>query len=224
MKRTIGMGFVIAVAITLLLRQPARAQQGRFDARGDDVRAVLRTVALMYQFDPDLIDAIATVESSHNPSAVSPAGAQGLMQLMPATAREFRVSDPFDPVDNALGAARFLDYLRRWNGSRGDSAMRLPDLIAAYNAGPAAIEKYRGVPPYSETREYVRRVLWTYLLDTPPRAAPGNHQAARASAQPSRATRLGGDQVVLDRLAKIKRSRTLASGMEVGGAGRGALQ
>jgi hypothetical protein len=81
------------------------------------------------------------------------------MQLMPDTARRFGVSHPFDPIENVLGAARFLAYLHENVGIED-----LPMLLAAYNAGEGAVWHYRGIPPYRETREYVRRVLLTYLL------------------------------------------------------------
>ena len=121
----------------------------------------------MYDLDPGLLAAIARVESGGNPLAVSPKGAEGLMQLTPATASRFGVVDPFDPVGNVLGAARFLAFLRsyhpRSDGS-AQSAMTLTEMLAAYNAGEGAVEKYRGVPPYAETQQYVRRVLIAYLL------------------------------------------------------------
>jgi len=98
-------------------------------------RAVLAVVARMYGFDPDLLIAIAKVESAGNANAVSPKGAQGLMQLMPATAERYGVTDPFDPVENALGAARFLDHLRRWRLEHPEIDIRIPEMLAAYNAG-----------------------------------------------------------------------------------------
>src|SRR6266851_3844513 len=134
-----------------------------------DQFALFRIVGNFYNVDPDLLAAIAAIESGGDSRALSPAGAEGLMQLMPETAQRFRVTDPFDPVDNALGAARFIDYLRR----RPDFRMSLPELLAAYNAGEGAVAKYDGVPPYAETREYVRRVIAAYLLEALiPRKAP----------------------------------------------------
>src|SRR5579862_2014910 len=93
---------LIALAAILMGDATVRAQ-----ARPLDQHAMFRVVAALYNLDPALLEAIARVESGGDAAAVSPAGAQGLMQLMPATARRFRVADPFDPVDNALGAARF---------------------------------------------------------------------------------------------------------------------
>lgn len=100
---------------------------------------------------PALLAAVAKVESGYNPRAVSPAGAQGLMQLMPATARELGVTDPFDPRMAVDGAARLLSSLLREFGS-------LPLALAAYNAGSGAVRQYGGIPPYPETQAYVRKV------------------------------------------------------------------
>ncbi|MDI3328964.1 MAG: lytic transglycosylase domain-containing protein [Alicyclobacillaceae bacterium] len=108
-----------------------------------------------YGLDPALLRAVMAVESGGNPSARSPAGALGLMQLMPSTARSLGV-DPLDPAQNLDGGARYLrDLLARF---RGDVVLAL----AAYNAGPAAVERHGGIPPYPETREYVRRVTELY--------------------------------------------------------------
>jgi hypothetical protein len=104
-----------------------------------------------YGVDPALLSAVAKAESGYRPSAVSQAGARGLMQLMPATARSLGV-DPDVPAQAVDGAARLLaDHLRSFNG-------RVDLALAAYNAGPGAVRKYGGVPPYDETRTYVQRV------------------------------------------------------------------
>jgi hypothetical protein len=117
----------------------------------------------LFKLDPSLLEAIALVESAGRADAVSPKGALGLMQLMPDTARRFGVKHTFDPVENVLGAARFLAYLHEYVGIED-----LPQLLAAYNAGEEAVEHYHGIPPYAETREYVRRVLLAYLLSDEP--------------------------------------------------------
>ncbi len=138
-----------------------------FSEGGIDDRALMGAVGAMYRIDPDLLAAIAVAESAGRADAVSPRGAIGLMQLMPATLQKFRVDDPYDPIDSALGAARFIDFIRlRQAATLADGS--LADLLAAYNAGESAVERYGGVPPYDETREYVRRVLWLYLAGMPP--------------------------------------------------------
>jgi soluble lytic murein transglycosylase-like protein len=112
----------------------------------------IRTAAERNGLDESLIRAVIHAESAYQPEAVSPKGAQGLMQLMPATQQLLDVTDPFDPAENIDGGARHLsDLLREFKGDRTLAA-------AAYNAGAGAVQKYGGVPPYDETREYVRRV------------------------------------------------------------------
>ncbi|MHB8382853.1 MAG: lytic transglycosylase domain-containing protein [Candidatus Binataceae bacterium] len=160
-----------------------------------DSERTIRAVGRMYDLDPSLLAAIAHVESGGNPRAVSPKGAEGIMQLMPATALRFGVLNPFDPISNVLGAARFLAFLRNYHPARtprdgaAPDAMTLPEMLAAYNAGEGAIDKYRGIPPYAETQQYVRRVLIAYLLgdDRGPLA-----EKLRAAAFPSRNTAFSG--------------------------------
>jgi soluble lytic murein transglycosylase-like protein len=107
--------------------------------------------ARRHNVDPRLVHAVITVESRYQPRARSPKGAMGLMQLMPGTARDLRVSDPYDPAANIEGGVRYLRQLL----DRFD--LRLA--VAAYNAGAATVERFGGVPPYAETRDYVSRVL-----------------------------------------------------------------
>jgi hypothetical protein len=126
-----------------------------------NLKSLFAVVGRMHNIDPVLLEAIAEVESGGNPDSVSPKGALGLMQLMPATADQFSVPDPFDPVSNVLGAANFIDYLRD-SIDIGPGSSGLPELLAAYNAGPRAVEKFGGIPPYPETRNYVHRVLTRY--------------------------------------------------------------
>lgn len=105
--------------------------------------------------DPSLLAAIARQESGFDPTAVSPAGAQGLMQLMPATADGLGVTDPFDPAQAVDGAARLMhDLMARFG--------RVDLALAAYNAGPGAVLRYDGIPPYPETQNYVRSVMATW--------------------------------------------------------------
>lgn len=117
------------------------------------IRRLLDRAARHYRVSPRLVRAVARQESDFLPRAVSAKGAMGVMQLMPETARELRVSRPFNAAENIDGGVRFLrDLLARYHGNR-----RLA--LAAYNAGPEAVDHYRGVPPYPETRGYVRSIL-----------------------------------------------------------------
>jgi soluble lytic murein transglycosylase-like protein len=123
---------------------------------GADLRALAVDAARRHGLDPELVLAVIAVESAFRPDAVSPKGAQGLMQLMPRTAKELGVVDPLDPAANLDGGSRYLSsLLARYDGD-------LTRALAAYNAGMGAVARHRGVPPYAETRNYVRKVLGRY--------------------------------------------------------------
>ncbi len=116
----------------------------------------IRQAAILYQIPEELVRAVIMVESNYDPRAVSPTGAQGLMQLMPETATRMQVRDGFDPRENIFGGTRYLRVLA--NMFNGDLELT----IAGYNAGEGAVVRYAGIPPYEETQQYVIRVLSYY--------------------------------------------------------------
>lgn len=127
-------------------QRPARA------ARRTEFDSLIAQHAEANGLSPVLVRAVIETESAFNPRAVSRVGAMGLMQLMPGTARELGVNDPFDPDENIRGGAKYLrSLLDRFDG-------RVELALAAYNAGPGAVERYDGVPPYRETRNYVAKL------------------------------------------------------------------
>jgi soluble lytic murein transglycosylase-like protein len=113
---------------------------------------LIQEAARLYDLDPALIRAVMQAESAFHPYAVSRAGAEGLMQLMPELADEMRVGNSFDPRENIMGGARYLKRLLDYH--RGDIDLTL----ASYNAGPGNVERYGGVPPFRETRNYVKTI------------------------------------------------------------------
>jgi len=119
---------------------------------------IISAAARKHQVNPAFIKSIIAAESGFSAGAVSPKGAIGLMQLMPATAREFG-ADPNVPEQNIEAGVHYLSWLQQRYAHKKDQLRRV---IAAYNAGPGAVERYRGVPPYRETRVYVARVLRFY--------------------------------------------------------------
>jgi soluble lytic murein transglycosylase-like protein len=120
------------------------------------VEEAVHAMAPGFGLDPHLVIAVVAAESAFDKSAVSPKGAQGLMQLMPQTASRFGVTNAFDPEQNLRGGMTYLAWLIEQ--FRGDLDLAL----AGYNAGEGAVEQYRGIPPYQETREYVRRIRSVY--------------------------------------------------------------
>src|SRR5687767_1980481 len=113
---------------------------------------IIEKAAHTHGVDSDLIHAVIQTESMFNPRAVSPVGAQGLMQLMPALQQDMGVEDPFDPAQNVMAGTQYLKKLL--DRHDGDVALAL----ASYNAGPGNVTKYKGVPPFKETRNYVKKI------------------------------------------------------------------
>jgi hypothetical protein len=121
-----------------------------------DFSSYVYQAAAKYDLEPELINAVITTESNGNHRAVSRKGAKGLMQLMPATANDLNVMNPFNPEENIEGGTRYLkQLLERFDGN-------LTLALAAYNSGPKMVEKYGAVPPISETRQYVKKVFSLY--------------------------------------------------------------
>jgi hypothetical protein len=148
------------------------------------IRQVIGQTARRLEVDPGLVDAVVKVESGYDPRALSPKGAQGLMQLIPSTAARFSVQNPFDPAENVRGGVTYLrQLLRQFDGN-------VPLTLAAYNAGEGAVERYGGVPPYGETRDYVRRVTEIYprtRIAPPSTEASGSDHARAGISGESRA-------------------------------------
>ena len=139
-------------ATRLKAEEEAEARRELYDIPDNgNFRQMARAAARRYSIPPDLFEKLVTAESNWNPKAVSHAGAIGLAQLMPATARTLGV-DPWNPRENLEGGARFLSTqfrrFRTWELA-----------LAAYNAGPGAVEQYGGIPPYRETQGYVKKIL-----------------------------------------------------------------
>ena len=125
------------------------------------VENIVKQAADKYNIDERLILALIKQESGFNPNAISSAGAQGLMQLMPATAKGLGVNNPFDPVQNIEGGVKHLSGLMaKYSGN-------LVLALAAYNAGGANVDKYGGIPPFKETQNYVKNILSNYLNQSP---------------------------------------------------------
>jgi soluble lytic murein transglycosylase-like protein len=152
------------------------APQGRVSTSIDNVIAIppsraydalIHEAAALYRVSPTLIRSVMQAESAFNPMAISRTGAMGLMQLMPEIASAFEIVDPFDPRENIMGGARLLRELLDSHHNK------IPLVLAAYNAGPTAVARYRGVPPFRETRGYVKKI--TSLIARDERNAGGGN-------------------------------------------------
>ncbi len=151
MKRYIVAGFVFLIAGSSL-SLGAAAQ----DASRKTYDPVVKKVAKRHGVEPDLIHAIIRAESNYESTAVSAKGAIGLMQLMPATGKAYGVNNFIDPEENIEGGTKYLkDLIRLYEG-------KTSLVLAAYNAGQEAVKRYKGIPPYAETRNYIKRIQSGY--------------------------------------------------------------
>ncbi len=165
-------------------RNGAPISRPNFPAPGSlDLHEVVNAASGRYRLDPDLVNSVIKAESGFNVRAVSPKGAQGLMQLMPGTASQLGVPNAFDPQANVDGGTRYLrELLERYN-------FDLVKALAAYNAGPQRVEQFGGVPPFHETRAYVARIVKDFnkkktaqqktVASSQKRTPPENSTAAR---------------------------------------------
>jgi soluble lytic murein transglycosylase-like protein len=193
---------VSILVLSTLLAAPAfsfdassTVSAGRTAMSVADLKELIQSVSREHGVDPKLVDALVRVESGYDPTAVSRRGAMGLMQLMPETAERLDVNDPFDPELNIRGGVKeFSRLVDRYSGN-------LQLALAAYNAGESAVSKYRGIPPYHETRDYVSRILTLYT-GRPYRLTGSYH-----SAVPVRMVRDGNGSTLI---TNVKSSATRA--------------
>jgi soluble lytic murein transglycosylase-like protein len=140
------------VRYTLYIKE-ARENPDAFIKKYDDI---IKNASEKFSLEPSLVKAVIKAESGFDHKAVSKKGAQGLMQLMPGTAEAMEVDDPYNPEQNIFGGSRYLSKLmERYNN-------KLEHVLAAYNAGPEKVDKYKGIPPYKETKRFVKKVLSYY--------------------------------------------------------------
>jgi hypothetical protein len=181
----------------------------------------IQEAAAMHGVSPDLVRAVVQTESQFNPLAVSPVGAQGLMQLMPNTAKSVGLSDPFDPRQNVIAGAKYLSMmLERFNGN---TALAL----AGYNAGPNNVRRYRGIPPFRETRGYVKKIQnlvadsdAAFSVPDPPRpkVRRASLRAGKASSKGALKRASRASKASLAKRGSITKARVATSKAKVGRA------
>ncbi|MBP7707705.1 MAG: lytic transglycosylase domain-containing protein [Candidatus Aminicenantes bacterium] len=151
-KSLLSLAVLLALAPGLLATGPA------------DLRKlyspIIKRIAETHRIDQELVHVVIRAESNYDAFAISSAGAMGLMQLMPDTARQYGVGNVFDPAQNIEGGVRYLKDLVRLYGGRTKL------VLAAYNAGQSAVSKYKGIPPYPETRNYIAGIMRSYKKPT----------------------------------------------------------
>ena len=181
---------VTDLAVAAIALAPAKAMAARGTGPGTDAKLspadlheMLAKVGGEHNLDADLLASLVKAESGGNARAVSKTGARGLMQLMPKTATALGVEDSFKPDENVRGGSTYLDTLL----IRYHDNMALA--LAAYNAGPAAVDKYRGIPPYSETRAYVARVIHEFNRRVMAREALARQTVASATISQDKGSR-----------------------------------
>lgn len=151
-RLTFSLLLVFLLRYASFANEESRSERPSSPPRPVGIDAHILAASLRYGVHPELVSAVIQAESAYDRWAISPRGARGLMQLMPVTSRMLGVTDPFDPVENITGGVRYLRGLMDLFGGNATLA------VAAYNAGPEAVMRYRGVPPYAETRAYLRRI------------------------------------------------------------------
>jgi soluble lytic murein transglycosylase-like protein len=145
----VGLLLICSLFTNILFAQSSSSSQSRYDN-------IITTLAKEHRVPPTLVHSIIKAESNYDPWAISPKGALGLMQLMPETAIQYKVNNVFDPKQNIEGGIKYLVDLIKLYDSNTEH------VLAAYNAGQEAIKKYGGIPPYKETRNYIKKVMASY--------------------------------------------------------------